>query len=107
MQNIQIQLDDEALKIAEEWAAQNHLPIEGAVIISLVQAAKWKVSSEGIAAIRLAPASDLLMELADAVEKAPPSTPEEVAELAEAIRYFAQFTTTRETSFQGLRRSAD
>lgn len=105
MQNIPLQLDDESLKIAQEWAAQNHLPVEGAIILSLVQMANEKVP-EGTA-IRLAPASDLLMELADSVEKAPPSTPEEVRELAEAIRYFAQFATTRETSFRGLGGKAD
>ena len=100
MQVMSIDLSDESMELAQRWAAENHLPVEGAMILSMVNLIADK--AEAGKRIRLAPANDLMMELADSVEKAPPSTPEEAKDLAEAIRYFAQFTTTRETGFSGF-----
>jgi len=99
MQVMSVELSDESMELARGWAEENHLPVEGAMILSIVHYLSDRHGAKD--RIRLAPANKLMMELADSVEKSPPETPEKARELAEAIRYFAQFTTTRETGFSG------
>lgn len=106
MKIMKFDLDDDAHRLAKDWAQRNHIPVEGAVILSITQILKEQ-PVEGSEDITVAPANDLLMQLADMVEISPPKTPEDARELAEIIRYFAQFTTTRDISFMGLGRKKD
>ena len=91
MELVNIELDDKSAQIAYAYAAGLNIPVEGAVVLSIVAAASSKAGGDPMP---MQPANERLSELADAFEKEPPSTQEDREAFAEQLRYLAQFTTT-------------
>ena len=93
---VAISLDDDAAGLVAQAAARRGIPEEGMVVLALMNL----VAEKGEADFESGRACDLLLDLADEVEKA--SLPAET--VAEAIRYYAQFAVTSEVpSFKKTR----
>lgn len=93
MQNLILDLDDNAIDLLRAHAASVDLPPEGVAVMAIVEAARMKAGHTG--RIELLPANERLAQLADAFEKDAPKTQDEIAAFAEQLRYHAQFATTR------------
>lgn len=95
MSLFEINIDDDAAAVAESYAAERRLPIEGVVVLALVE--QVKESKDGKPPIDLKPANQRLREFADKLKEAYPSLSETDAKaLSDQLQYFAQFATTQE-----------
>lgn len=90
MSVFEINVSDESAAIAERFAAERRLPVEGVVVLALVNAAK---DADGQVALDLKPANERLADLAGTVDELALSVPA-LKPLGEQLRYYAQFATT-------------
>lgn len=103
MDTITLDFDDESLQIVTDYAAEHHLPVQGAITLALINAA----AQHGVLPIPMKPANEHLADLADAIQASPPASEEEALEIAERLRYLAQFITTRPIPDFNSERSSD
>lgn len=89
----EIKVDDQSMAAAAAYAQERKLPMEGVVVLALVDIVKDRPDSTVV----LKPANERLLEIAAAVESmslyVPPRL-EDAKALAEQLRYLAQFTST-------------